>query len=58
VGEQDVGAVVSEPNPAGFRAEVVRVGGGSPVRAGPVFGQEQRAVFSAYCANSDAARST
>ncbi|WP_433428083.1 hypothetical protein [Nonomuraea sp. CA-141351] len=34
VGEQDAGAVVAQPDPAGLRTDVVRVGGGQAVRAG------------------------
>jgi hypothetical protein len=47
VGEQDAGAVVAEPGAAGFRTGVLRVGGGPLVRAGSVFGQEQRAGLAA-----------
>ena len=47
MGEQDAGAVVAEPDAAGFRADVVRVRGGPPVRAGSVFAQEQRAGLAA-----------
>jgi hypothetical protein len=45
VGEQDAGAVVAQPDAAGLRADVARVGGGQAGRAGPVPGQEQRPAF-------------
>lgn len=40
--EQDAGAVVAQPAPAGFRADVLGISGGTAVRAGAVFRQEQR----------------
>ena len=45
VGEQDTGAVVAQPDAAGLRADVTRVGDGQAVRTGPVPGQEQRPAF-------------
>ncbi|WP_189060941.1 hypothetical protein [Longimycelium tulufanense] len=47
VGEQDAGAVVSEADTLGFRADVARVRGGAAVGAGSGFGEEQGAAFAA-----------
>jgi len=42
VAEQDPGAVVAQPGPAGLGADVLRISSGLAGGAGAVFGQEQR----------------